>query len=352
MRAGQAAAAAGVTVKALRYYEQNALVRPRRLTNGYREYSAEDVRLVGQVRALMSLGLSLKETEPFVQCLREGHDVADDCPESVSAYQDKIDRLDGLIAQLQRDRDELGRRMRLAARRGFRSALPTEQTGAVSLPQADPLPVGLPVPADDGGARHLPGRRLPPLTFTGTDGQQVRLDAVSAGRWVLYLYPLTGEPGVDVPRGWNEIPGARGCTQQACSFRDHLSALQAAGAEQVLALSSDAADYQQDLADRLHLPYPMLSDPQLQLARALDLPTFHGDGDEGDDGDEGGGGGTPLYKRLTMVLRGDRIEHVFYPIFPPDTHAEQVLDWLRTHPTQDQAEPARPSSRARPGSRA
>ncbi|MGH3657040.1 MAG: peroxiredoxin [Micromonosporaceae bacterium] len=190
----------------------------------------------------------------------------------------------------------------------------------MTLPQPDPLPKGLPAPEDDGGARHLPGRRLPPLVLTGTDGADVQLDTASSGRWVLYLYPLTGEPGVDVPRGWDEIPGARGCSQEACSFRDSLAALQAAGAQRVLALSTDAAGYQQHLVRRLHLPFPMLSDPELLLARALDLPTFHA-------------AGTELYKRLTMIVDGSRIEHVFYPIFPPDTHAGEVLDWLAANPS-------------------
>lgn len=330
MRAGQVAAATGVTIKALRYYEQAGLLKPPRRANGYREYSAGDVLLVSEIRALMSLGRTPKEAEPFLACLRQGHPVGDDCPQSVAAYQDKIDHLDALIARLSRNRDELARQMRTAARRGFRS-YPTadDDETPMTLPQAKPLPEGLPVPTDDGGARHLPGRRLPPLVFTGTDDARVQLDTVATGRWVLYLYPLTGEPGVDVPRGWDEIPGARGCSQEACSFRDNLAALQAHGAQRVLALSSDAAEYQQDLVRRLHLPYPMLSDPQLQLARALDLPTFHGDG---------GGGRAELYKRLTMVVQGDRIEHVFYPIFPPDAHAEEVLHWLRTHPPQSRAQ--------------
>ena len=188
------------------------------------------------------------------------------------------------------------------------------------LPQPDALPDDLPVPADDGAARHLPGRRLPELTFEATDGSRVRLDRVSAGRWVLFIYPLTGKPGADIPLGWNEIPGARGCSQEACSFRDNLAALKAEGAKQVLALSTDRADYQQALVHRLHLPYLMLSDPTRSLGRALDLPTFEADG-------------TRLYKRLTMIVRGDTIEHVFYPIFPPNTHASEVLGWLSANPS-------------------
>ena len=136
---------------------------------------------------------------------------------------------------------------------------------------------------------------------------------------MLFLYPLTGEPGVDMPRGWDQIPGARGCSQEACSFRDNLAALQEHGAQQVLALSSDDAQYQQDLVRRLHLPYPMLSDPELSLAGALDLPLFKANG-------------WSLYRRLTLVVDGATIEHVFYPVFPPGSHADEVLDWLRANP--------------------
>ena len=186
------------------------------------------------------------------------------------------------------------------------------------LPQPDALPDDLPVPADDGAARHLPRRTLPRLALQATDGSQVRLDRVSAGRWVLFIYPSTGRPGADIPPGWNEIPGARGCSQEACSFRDNLGALNAEGAARVLALSTDPSEYQQDLVRRLHLPYPMLSDPSGSLGQALDLPTFEANG-------------VTLYKRLTMIVRGDTIEHVFYPIFPPSTHASEVLDWLSSH---------------------
>ncbi len=187
------------------------------------------------------------------------------------------------------------------------------------LPAADALPEDLPVPQDDGAARHLPGRTLPSLSFPATDGSHIQLDAVSPGRWVLFLYPLTGEPGVDMPRGWDQIPGARGCSQEACSFRDNLAALHEHGARRVLALSSDRAAYQQDLVGRLHLPYPMLSDPELSLARALDMPVLETNG-------------WTLYKRLTLVIDGATITHVFYPVFPPGDHAEQVLEWLGANP--------------------
>lgn len=318
MRAGEAADSAGVSIKALRYYEESGLLRPTRGPNGYRDYDAQDVRLASEIRTLMSLGLSTQETRPFLDCLRAGHEVGDDCPESLAAYQRKIDDLDRLMARLAGARHQLVNQMHTAARRGFHSHKLKETPQM--LPGADPLPEDLPAPHDDGGARHLPGRIVPSLAFQATGGgDDITLDAVSTGRWVLFLYPLTGDPGVDMPRGWDQIPGARGCSQEACGFRDNLAALHEHGAEQVLALSSDDARYQQDLVRRLHLRYPMLSDPQMRLARALDLPTFQANG-------------WTLYKRLTLIVHGDTIEHAFYPIFPPDTHADEVVRWLRAHP--------------------
>ncbi|MEJ7757944.1 MAG: MerR family transcriptional regulator [Nocardioidaceae bacterium] len=317
MRASEAAGAAGVSVKALRYYEDSGLLRPARRSNGYRDYSEDDIRLASEIRVLTSLGLTTQETRPFLDCLRAGHNVGDDCPESLAAYQHKIDGLNDLISQLTSTRDVLVEQLHTAARRGFRCH-PNQELPQM-LPAADALPDDLPVPQDDGAARHLPGRTLPSLSFQATDGSHLQLDQVSTGRWVLFLYPLTGEPGIDMPRGWDQIPGARGCSQEACSFRDNLATLQEHGAQQVLALSSDDAQYQQDLVRRLHLPYPMLSDPELSLAGALDLPLFEANGWE-------------LYKRLTLVVDGATITHVFYPVFPPGSHADEVLDWLRANP--------------------
>ncbi|GGR87601.1 putative thiol-specific antioxidant related protein/Peroxidoxin BcpB [Streptomyces aureoverticillatus] len=318
MRAGEAAAAAGVTIKALRYYEECGLLSPGRAANGYRDYTVEDVRLAEEIRSLGALGLTPKETGPFLACLRAGHDAGDYCAESLAAYQQKIEALDLLVARLTHSREQLISRRDAAARRGFPSATDPSKEPDEMLPKADPLPSDLPVPVDDGAAAHLPGRTLPGLSFNGTDGSDIRLDTVSDGRWVLFLYPLTGDPAADIPEGWNEIPGARGCSQEACSFRDNLDALRAEGVDRVLALSSDRADYQQALVDRLHLPYPMLSDPRLTLADELKLPTFEANGQT-------------LYRRLTLVLRGATIEHVFYPVFPPDTHADQVAQWFRNH---------------------
>jgi peroxiredoxin/DNA-binding transcriptional MerR regulator len=314
MRAEKAAASAGVTVKALRYYEDHGLLSPVRLSNGYRDYGDGDVALAREIRELMALGLSVRETRPFLECLRLGHDEADDCPESVAAYQEKIDRLDRLIGRLAYERAELGRRMRDAARRGFRGH--AEHRGDERpLPAPDPLPADLPAPVDDGAAAHLTGMTLPPLAFIGTDGTEITLDTVSTGRWILFLYPLTGEPGVDVPRGWDQIPGARGCSQQACNLRDNLAAFHRHGVQRVVGLSTDRREYQQDLVNRLQLPYPMVSDPALDLARALNVPTFEERG-------------RTYYRRITFVVDGARISHVFHPVFPPDRHAEEILDWL------------------------
>ncbi|MBO0805518.1 MAG: peroxiredoxin [Nocardiopsaceae bacterium] len=178
------------------------------------------------------------------------------------------------------------------------------------------LPADLPIPQDDGAADHLPGTAVPRLDLPSTTGETVRLDALGSGRTVVYIYPLTGRPGTDLPQGWDLIPGARGCTPEACGFRDHHQDLLAAGAARVFGLSSQDTGYQREATERLHLPFPMLSDPALKLADALGLPTFQADG-------------LTLYKRLTLIIRDNVIEHAFYPVFPPDEHAGQVLAWLR-----------------------
>jgi len=327
VRAGEAAAAAGVTVKALRYYEGLGLLRPLRGSNGYRVYRAQDVRAALQIRELVALGLSTSETEPFLACLDAGRTAGDDCVESIAAYQRKLDQLDGVIAHLSSVRAQLSERMQAAATRGFTATGSNLEGTAMTLPQVGPLPTGLPAPVDDGAARHLSGRVLPALELPATDGSTVRLDRLAGGRWVLFVYPLTGEPGLDVPRGWDEIPGARGCSQEVCSFRDKLRELKDAGVEEVVALSSDRTRYQQELAARLHLPYRLLSDPELRAADVLELPTFTAHAvPRGSDAPQ------RLYKRLTLVLDGPAIEHVFYPVFPPDRHADEVLDWVRNHP--------------------
>lgn len=181
----------------------------------------------------------------------------------------------------------------------------------------DTLPADLPVPEDDGAAAHLAGTPAPQLELPTTDGSSVRLDELGPGRTVLYLYPLSGKPGVDLPDGWDAIPGARGCTPEACGFRDHYQELVEAGAARVYGLSSQPSAYQAELVERLHLPFTMLSDPDFALGDALRLPTFSAPGHD------------RLYSRLTLIIGDGVIEHAFYPIFPPNQHAEQVLAWFR-----------------------
>ncbi|MFE9819917.1 peroxiredoxin [Streptomyces sp. NPDC005773] len=178
------------------------------------------------------------------------------------------------------------------------------------------LPADLPVPEDDGAAAHLPGRPVPDVELPDTTGGTVALHDLGEGRSIVYCYPLTGRPDTDLPEGWNTIPGARGCTSEACDFRDHHDDLKAAGVTHVFGLSSQDTAYQQEVVDRLRLPFPMLSDTGFRLSALLGLPTFRADG-------------VPLYKRITLVIRDGVIEHVFYPVFPPNTHAQQVLEWLR-----------------------
>lgn len=178
------------------------------------------------------------------------------------------------------------------------------------------LPEGLPVPVDDGAADHLPGRAVPDLALRSTDGETVSLRRLGSGRAIVYVYPMSGRPGVALPPGWDEIPGARGCTTEACDFRDHYQELIDAGASVVYGMSSQDTAYQQEFVERLELPFPVLSDPDLSLAGALGLPTFEVDGQT-------------LYKRITLVIRDGAIEHAFYPIFPPNEHAREVLRWLR-----------------------
>jgi peroxiredoxin len=175
------------------------------------------------------------------------------------------------------------------------------------------LPADLPVPQDDGAAAHLTGMHLPDLTLPATDGTQVNL-ARLPGRHVIYLYPMTGRPDRKLPDGWNEIPGARGCTPQSCSFRDHYAELQALNTG-VFGLSTQSSDYQQEARERLHLPFQLLSDEGLKLKAALGLPTFEV-------------GGAQLYKRLTLVIDGGKIVKVFYPVFPPDRSGEETIRWL------------------------
>ena len=175
------------------------------------------------------------------------------------------------------------------------------------------LPVDLPQPVDDGACDHLPGLTVPPIALPATDGSSVDLSSL-AGRTVVYCYPRTGRPDEEPPDGWDSIPGARGCTPESCGFRDHHAELASLGAR-VFGLSTQTTEYQREAVERLGLPFALLSDTNVRFARALKLPTFEV-------------AGMTLLKRVTLIVRDGRIEHVFYPVFPPDTHAEAVVAWL------------------------
>ena len=176
------------------------------------------------------------------------------------------------------------------------------------------LPTDLPVPQDDGACNHLLGMPLPNVALLATDGSMVNLSQL-AGRLVIYCYPMTGQPNVPLPEGWDQIPGARGCTPQSCAFRDHYQELQALHAN-VFGLSVQSTEYQREMATRLHLPFQVLSDEQYQFQKALNLPTFVA-------------AGMTLLKRVTLISHQGRIEAVHYPIFPSDSDPAWVLDYLR-----------------------
>jgi peroxiredoxin len=181
-----------------------------------------------------------------------------------------------------------------------------------------PLPANLPRPVDDGACRHLAGMRMPNVVLPSTAGRAVNLGTLSAPRTVIYCYPMTGVPGKPLPQGWDLIPGARGCTPQACSFRDHHRELTELGAE-VFGLSTQTTEYQREMAERLHLPFEVLSDAQFKLCEALRLPMFEVEG-------------MRLVKRLTLIVRNGAIEHVLYPVFPSDESAAQTISWLKANP--------------------
>ena len=177
------------------------------------------------------------------------------------------------------------------------------------------LPKDLPVPLDDGACAHLTGMKLRAISLRSTRGRAIDL-AKLKGTTVVYIYPRTGRPDQEVPTGWNAIPGARGCTPQSCSFRDHFSALKQLGVARVFGLSTQDSDYQREAVDRLHLPFPVLSDADLKLTHALNLPTF-------------AVAGMTLLKRMVFVIDDGVMTKVFYPVFPPDKSADEVVGWLR-----------------------
>ena len=183
------------------------------------------------------------------------------------------------------------------------------------------LPPNLPVPEDDGAADHLDGTAIPSLSLPSTLGGTADPAEVAQGRLVLYVYPRTGRPGEPLPAGWDDIPGARGCTPQSCAYRDSLAEFARLGAA-VAGLSAQSPAEQLEFAEREHIPFPLLSDAGLELAASLSLPTFEA-------------GGMTLYRRLTLVAEAGGIVKAFYPVFPPDRDATEVLAWLAAHPPRE-----------------
>jgi peroxiredoxin len=177
------------------------------------------------------------------------------------------------------------------------------------------VPTDLPAPVDDGACDHLVGARLPDVELESTRGRRVNLARDPSRLLVIYCYPRTGRPDQAIPEGWDAIPGARGCTPQNVAFRDRNEAFRSLGAA-VYGLSTQTSEYQREMAQRLQLPYEVLSDAELRFTRALRLPTFEF-------------GGETLIKRLSMVARDGVIEHVVYPVFPSDSDAPRILEWLR-----------------------
>ncbi|SDS83968.1 MerR family transcriptional regulator [Actinoplanes derwentensis] len=303
MRVGELARRTGTTVRALRYYEQSGLVVPRRLGNGYRDYDPIAERQVAQIRELMALGLTVEETRPFVESLANDDDV---CAAAVATFRSTVTHLQSRIGELTAQREALDARIDTVAQQ------------VVTGP-----------PATRGKVADLIGRRLPELRFYGTDGRPISLHDLGPGRSVVFVYPLTGRPGVDLPRGLLDIPGARG-DGQGNWLRDHHAEILAAGAARVYGLSAQSTGYQRELVHRLRLPYPLIPDPKLTLAAATGLPTRTT-------------GDLTVYERLTLVVTDDLVEHVFHPIPDPASHALDVMRWL----TQSRSRAtARPESQA------
>jgi DNA-binding transcriptional MerR regulator/peroxiredoxin len=286
MRVGELARRTGTTIRALRYYEEAGLVVPRRLGNGYRDYEPIAERQVAQIRELMALGLSVEETRPFVESIANDDDV---CAAAVATFRSTVSNLQERIGELTAQREALDARIDAVAGR---------------------IVTGPPTPGADPAG--LVGKPLPALHFYASDGRPVTLDALGPGRTVVFVYPLTGRPGVDLPRGLLEVHGAR---SRDSWLRDHHAELLAAGASRVYGLSAQSTGYQRELAYRLRLPYPLIPDPKLTLAAATGLPTRT-------DGD------LTVYERLTLIVADDRVEHVFHPIPDPASHALDVMRWL------------------------
>jgi peroxiredoxin/DNA-binding transcriptional MerR regulator len=302
MRIGELMRMTGTSLRALRYYETKGIVVPRRLVNGYRYYEPIAVRQVEQIQALTALGLSVEQTRPFVECLALGHHDADDCPSSLAAYRAAIEDMSARISELIRWRDRLANHLETAAARAM-PGWATQEAPQLSENVA-------PTPIDQ-----VVGRSIPPVVVAATDRSAVNL-ADLPDRALVFIYPLTGRPGTDMPVGWDTIPGAKGCTVEACGFRDRHRDLLKAGAGAVYGLSTQPTDYQRELAGRLGLPFPLLSDQELELAGPLALPTIEA-------------GGQVLYGRATLLVEKGKVGHAWTSIPKPADHAAEVVAWLK-----------------------
>ncbi len=301
--------------KALLGYEALGLVVPGRDANGYRTYDEHQLALVGEIRKLNELGIPLDCVRPFVDCLNEGSEHADSCPATLGEYRRAIERLDDTVRALLDRREALTAQLTVASERMIETMRPLDARNPKLT-----LPADLPRPVDDGAANGLVGRRLPAIALPSTDDRAVDLAGLGSGerRALIYVFPMTGEPGRDMPEGWDSIPGARGCSAHNCDVRAHYAELVQLGVERVYGLSSQPLAYQSALAETLRLPYPLLTDPDLALAGDPGLPTFTA-------------AGLRLFRRCALLVRNAAIEHVFYPIFPPDRSARSVIEWLSAH---------------------
>lgn len=239
MRIGRFARRTGVSVKAVRYYERIGLISPKRSSNGYREFDENHVRIVEEIRELAAIGIPPSSAGPFIECLNLGHEHGDDCVSSLAVYRDTIADMNRKIASLAFRRDALQQRLDARASSSFGK-------DDVTFVDYSILPEGLPAPEDDGAADHLPGMAMPSLDLPASDGRVVNLAELGPGRTILYLYPLTGRPGVDLPEGWDTIPGAHGCSTEACNFRNFQD-LRRAGAQRVFGMSSQDTGYQAEV---------------------------------------------------------------------------------------------------------
>lgn len=311
LRPSQVSALTGASAKALRGYEENGLISPIRAANGYRLYDEHQVKVAGHVRALNRIGIPLRDMAPFVDCLNAGSEHADACPSSLAEYRRAIDRIDRTISALAEQRDALVTHLSTASRRLIGQMQEPDEAN----PNLAPLPSTLVAPEDDGSIDRLPGTRMPSILLPSTDGDSVDLGALGSGRTLIYVFPMTGSPEVDMPEGWDAIPGARGCSPHNCDMRNHYADLMQNGVSRVYGLSSQPVEYQDALTQALRLPYPLLTDEALELVSALRLPTISADD-------------LTVYQRLALIIDNGVIEHVFFPVFPPDRHAQVVLDWL------------------------